>query len=240
MKDTLSNKLTTFKATLAVADLPENESIWKDNPPLAFDEGLTAIRPAVAGLASAGAEQSQDTTGSTEALRTLRDQFERALHPLARATFRCLGKLGRTEDAAKVDITPSDLHNARATALAATGETILDLAEPLSTGNPAPGEKFGITAASVAAVDDLWSRYSAAVGAPAGARSTRKAKTDALPGKFAAVEEKFAELDDLIVQFGTTVLGRAFVDAWFNARQVVALGRRAAKPKPPAPPAPKP
>lgn len=107
MKDTLSNKLTTFKATLAVADLPENESIWKDNPPLAFDEGLTAIRPAVAGLASAGAEQSQDTTGSTEALRTLRDQFERALHPLARATFRCLGKLGRTEDAAKVDITPA-------------------------------------------------------------------------------------------------------------------------------------
>lgn len=89
-------------------------------------------------------------------------------------------------------------------------------------------------------MDDLWSRYSAAVGAPAGARSTRKAKTDALPGKFAAVEEKFAELDDLIVQFGTTVLGRAFVDAWFNARQVVALGRRAAKPKPPAPPAPKP
>jgi hypothetical protein len=118
--------------------------------------------------------------------------------------------------------------------------SILDLAEPLTTGSPAPGEKHGITTAAVAAVDDLWERYSASVGAPTGARAKRKASTDALPGKFAAVEEKFAELDDYILQFGTTVLGRAFVDAWFNARQVVALGRRAAKPKQPSTPAPKP
>ena len=68
----------------------------------------------------------------------------------------------------------------------------------------------------------------------------RKARTDALPGKFAAVEEMFSELDDLVAQFGTTAAGKHFVDAWFNARQVVALGRRAAKPKQPAPPAPKP
>jgi hypothetical protein len=117
--------------------------------------------------------------------------------------------------------------------LAGIGETILNLAEPLSVstgGQAVPGEKFGVTADKVSAVDDLWDRYSTIVGAPVSARARRKALTDALPGKFAAVEEKFAELDDLIIQFRGTPAGDRFVDAWFNARRVVDTGRRANKP----------
>ena len=53
-----------------------------------------------------------------------------------------------------------------------------------------------------------------------------------------SVEEEFANLDDLVIPFGDTATGSAFVDAWFNARKVVDLGRRATKPNPaPAPPA---
>jgi hypothetical protein len=245
MKDTLSNKLTSFNATLAVADKPEYTAIWTNQQPLAFTAGVALARADVTGLSSSGAEQSADITGSAAALKALRTQFETALHPLARAVFRCLTKQGNTEDAAKADITPSDLHNARATALAGIGETILDLADPLTQapapGQPAPGTDYGVTTASVDPVDNLWQRYSTAVGAPAGARAKRKALTGALPGKFAATEEKFAELDDLVLQFNTTDLGKQFIDAWFNARQVVALGRRAAKPAPaPAPATPTP
>ena len=39
-------------------------------------------------------------------------------------------------------------------------------------------------------------------------------------------------LDDLVIQFDDTPTGSAFVDAWFNTRKVVDLGRRAAKPAP--------
>ena len=236
MKDTLTSKLGSFMATLAVADMPENISIWQNQMPLAFTEGLAAARPAVTALGHAGAEQSADIGGTTDALRGLRKLFENALHPLARATFRCLKNMGNDADAAKVDLTPSDLHNARATALAGMGEIVLELAEPLTTGTPAPGDKYGVTAASVAAMDDLWNRYSTAVGAPVGARARRKAMTDALPGQFAAVEEQFAGLDDLVIQFRGTPVGDQFVDAWFNARRVVDTGRRAAKPNPPPAP----
>lgn len=242
MKDTLSNKLISFKATLAVADQPESLPIWEDQVPLGFTKSLGTTRAAVTTLAGDGAAQSTTAEGSTAALRDLRQSFEIQLHILTRATFRFLKTAGRTEDAAKLDLTPSDLHNSRAVALAGLGETVLDLAEPLTQptapGQPAPGAELGITAALFATVDALWERYSTAVGAPIGARAKRKALTAGLPAKFAAVEEQFAELDDLVIQFGSTPAGKEFVEAWFNARRVAQLGRRSAKPKTPPSPGP--
>jgi hypothetical protein len=240
MRDTLTTKLGSFQATLGVADRDENKAVWLNKPPLAFTEGLAAARTAVTALATVGAQQSADIGGSTDALRGLRAQFETALHPLARATFRCLKNMGRDEDVAKVNLTPSDLHNARAVALAGIGETILDLAEPLTQSNGdgqlAPGEKYGVTAARVGELEALWTRYRTVVGAPASARAKRKALTNALPGQFALVEEQFAELDDLVIQFRATEAGDRFAEAWFNARRVVDTGRRAAKPNPAATP----
>ena len=119
----------------------------------------------VAALAKTGAARSATITGSTDGLRGLPLRFEAALHPLARTTFRCLKNMGNDEDAAKVDLTPTNLR-------------------------------------------------------------------DALPSQFAIVEEKFSELDDLIIQFRGTEAGERFVDAWFNARRVVDTGRRVAKPNP--------
>ena len=235
MKDTLSNKLTSFIATLAVADTAAHQAIWRDQPPLSFTEELALARAGVTALGSAGAEQSAAITGTAAALGQLREAFEERLHVLARATYQFMKKAGRTEDAVKIDITPSNLHSARAVVLAGIGETVLNFAEPL-TLPPAPGQaalgvKSGITAALFAQVDALWERYSIAVGAPTGVRSKRKTLTAGLPGKFSAVEEMFADLDDIIIQFGTTEVGKEFIAAWFNARHVTPLGRRAAKPK---------
>lgn len=201
------------------------------------------MRSAVVNLASSGAQQSVPTSGSTNALKILRTQFTAALHPLARATYQCLAGLGRTEDAAKVDFTPSHLHDARAVALAGLGETVLELAEPLgqpATGGVAPGDKYGVTAAKVTALDSLWQKYSTAVGAPVGARAKRKAMSNQLPGQFAAVEQQFTVLDDLILQFRGTPAGELFVDAWFNARHVMDLGHHATQPAPAPAPSPAP
>ena len=122
--------------------------------------------------------------------------------------------------------------------LAGLGETVLDLAEPLTVApaqnQPAPGVKFGLTAQSVAALDALWQRYSTAVGAPVSARSRRKALTEQLPGDFREAEEEFAALDDLILQFDDAGgAGTRFIDSWFNARRVQDTGRRSARPAPP-------
>ena len=74
------------------------------------------------------------------------------------------------------------------------------------------------------------------MGTPAGARARRKALTDQPSNDVRGIEGKFANLDGLVIQFGESATGSAFVDAWFNARKVADLGRRAAKPAPaPAP-----
>lgn len=251
MNDTLASKLTSFRATLDVADEAQFQPVWRGKPPAAFEEGLADARGTVDGLASKGAQQSAPTTGATDGLRGVRREFEAALLPMARATFRCLKSLGRAEDAAKADLTPTELHNARAVILAGLGETVLDLAEPLTVepaeGQPAPGAKSGLTAQSVGALDAAWQRYSTAVGAPAGARSRRKALTEQLPADFRAAEEEFAALDDFILQFDDHGgIGTRFIDSWFNARRVQDTGRRSARAvapppaAPTAPPAPKP
>ena len=65
------------------------------------------------------------------------------------------------------------------------------------------------------------------------------ALTGQLPGDVGAIKEKCAALDDLVIQFGETTEGIAFVDAWFNARKVVDLVR-AAKPAAAQSPEPEP
>ncbi len=240
MKDTLSNKLTSFTATFAVADNPDYTGVWQNQKPQAFSDNLATTRTAVKGLGDAGAKQSIKTGGSTAALKLLRKQFETALHPLARATYQTLKSLNRTEDAAKVDFNPTDYHDARAVNLAGMGETVLNLAETLTTpsgSQPAPGDKYGVSADVVTGVDNLWQKYSTAVGAPLGARAKRKALTDGLPGQFSAVEQQFRDLDDLVVQFrdNTGGTGDQFVAAWFNSRHVFDLGIRHAAPPAPAP-----
>lgn len=236
MNNIITNKLNSFTTTLNVADSAEFTGIWTGQSPENFAEGIAEVRLMLKATASKGADQSASITGDAEALKTLRVEFERWLHILARATFQTLTRVGRTDDAAKADITPTDLLRARALALAGIGETVLDLAEPLSVapagGGDPLGKKAGVIPVLVARVDELWNRFGTAVGAPAGARAKRKALTDQLPNDVRAIEAKFAALDDLVIQFGGTPAGGAFVDAWFNARKVVDLGRRAAKPAP--------
>ncbi|PYI94759.1 MAG: hypothetical protein DME97_00045 [Verrucomicrobia bacterium] len=77
------------------------------------------------------------------------------------------------------------------------------------------------------------------MGAPASARSNRKALTGQLPDDVRAVEAQFSLCDDFLPQFAlASDIGRQFSDAWFAARQVIDLGRRAAKPNQPPPPNP--
>ncbi|MEY2562184.1 MAG: hypothetical protein QOH88_377 [Verrucomicrobiota bacterium] len=236
MKDTIANKIASFLATLEVADKPEFKTVWENQPPAAFTDGITAVRPLVAALSDKSAQQSADITGSAKQLRELRRLFEVQLHALARAVHQCLVKQGNTADAEKANLSPSDLHDARGVALAGIGSTVLDLAEPLLTGTPAPAAKY-FTQAQSDAVDALWQQFGTAVGAPASARSKRKALTGQLPEDVRTVEAQFSLCDDFLPQFAlASEMGRQFSDAWFAARQVIDLGRRAAKPNPPPTP----
>jgi hypothetical protein len=101
--------------------------------------------------------------------------------------------------------------------------------EPLPTGTPAPAAKY-FTQAQFDALDALWQQFSTAVGAPASARSNRKALTGQLPDDCPRRRSPILLVRRFLFQFAmASDLGRQFSDAWFAARQVIDLGRRAAK-----------
>ena len=58
------------------------------------------------------------------------------------------------------------------------------------------------------------------LGAPASARSTRKAKTADLRPRFRAVDVLLEGMDDLIIQFTGTEEEDLFVDGYFNSRSI--------------------
>lgn len=62
--------------------------------------------------------------------------------------------------------------------------------------------------------------YENVIGAPASARSTRKAKTADLRPRFRAVDDLLAGMDDLIIQITGTDEKDLFVDGYFNARRI--------------------
>lgn len=58
------------------------------------------------------------------------------------------------------------------------------------------------------------------LGAPASARSTRKAKTADLRPRFRAVDVILEGMDDTIIQITGTEEKDLFVDGYFNARRI--------------------
>jgi hypothetical protein len=85
------------------------------------------------------------------------------------------------------------------------------------TGSPALAKKY-FTQDQFDALDTLWQQFSAAVGAPASARSNRKALTGQLPDDVRDIEAQFSLCDDFLPQFAmASDLGLQFSDAWFAA-----------------------
>ena len=97
---------------------------------------------------------------------------------------------------------------------------------------------YGITPDAVTSVDKEVEEYAAVVSAPQTSIAGRKALTQQARDKFNAVELKFAGLDDMILQFGTTPAGQSLVASHQAARVVRDLGGGPNPTPPPTPPAP--
>jgi hypothetical protein len=105
-----------------------------------------------------------------------------------------------------------------------TAQRELPLVKP--TGTPPAGEPYGISTATTDALNTKFTAYENVIGAPASARSTRKAKTADLRPRFRAVDVLLEGMGNLIVQFATNAAGsvnaggKLFVDGYFNARRI--------------------
>jgi hypothetical protein len=133
-------------------------------------------------------------------------------HTLGRALVTWFRDQADETNAAKVDLSESGWRRLRDQVLVEKGRLVRELAQGVVSGpKAAQAADYGITAAGVASVNKEVEEYAAVVSAPQASIAGRKALTQQLRQRFNAVEAKFAVLDDLILQFGSTAVGQALI-----------------------------
>jgi len=227
-----------FDTSLVNLNKPEHKLIWENQPPLVFTQKVTAAATAVTDLRAFCRKQETDITGAAvDKHREEREAIETA-HALARALVTWFRDQNDETNAAKLDLSQSRWRALRDQQLLEKGRLVKQLADGVLAGpNAAQALTYGITATAATAVNKEVEEYAAVISAPQADIADRKATTGQLRAQFNAVEAKFAVLDDLILQYGTTPAGRSMVLAYQAARTVLDLG---AGPQPPPPPTPPP
>ena len=105
------------------------------------------------------------------------------------------------------------------------------------TNDKTLAESYGITNAKVMALSDELTIWGQILTTPGQAISTKKGLGTLLRPKFNEVSVKMHDLDDMILQFDETELGRQMIAAWKAGRIVRDLGH-GPKDDPTPPPTP--
>ena len=117
--------------------------------------------------------------------------------------------------------------------------SIRDLATAAVSEAGAAGR--GVTAARVAALTAAITGFSNVMSTPRGQIVNRSALLKEVETDVAALLEKVSDMDDLVVQFDGSDVGKRFIEAWKRARIIVdSGGGGGTTPTPPTPPTPPP
>lgn len=220
MKDELLAKLGMYSGLKTYLQTPANKTLWFNQAPTAFTTLEGQFETAAAALAAFGDSQSAPITGTTEQQNAAETALEDAAHPLARALRLLFITQGNLTDAAPWELTLTDWRKMQETALLNRAKALHTALLPHTTGTPPAGEPYGITAAAATTLNTKITAYENVLGAPASARSLRKAKTADLRPRFRAVDVLLEGMDDLVIQFTGTPEKDLFVDGYFNARRI--------------------
>ena len=238
MKDEFTNRIGMVDTSLLNLSKPANKTVWFGNQPVVFTAKVAAATQAVVELRAFCLRQGTDITGAALDKEREGKEAVAVTFPLARALVTWFRDQADETNAAKVDLPVSGWNRLRDQQQVDMLRLVRDLTQGVVSGmKAAQAVDYGITAAAVTAANKEVEEYAAVVSAPQASIADRKSLTQALRDKFSAVEAKFASLDDMILQFGTTVAGRELIASHQAARIIRDLG---VGPGPAAPPPPTP
>jgi hypothetical protein len=241
MKNEFTNRLGMFNTSLTTLNKDPFKAVWFQQDPKIFTAKVAEAGQAVTDLKEFCKKQSIIITGSAEDKAREAAEAEDAAYPIARALVQWFRDQKDETNAAKVDLSLTDLRRMRDQDLLAQLNTTLELAQGVTGGAQAvQAAAYGLTVAKVAALASEIADFAEFINAPQSSIADRKALTMQLRVKFNAVEEKFAALDDLILNFNTTAPAHALVAAYQAARVVRDIGGSPSAPTPTPAPTPAP
>jgi len=238
MNDRIANQLASFRTRLTCLDQPAHTPLWQGVPPLMFTTKVAQARMATEELATMAGRQSAPITGSTADKRREEKELEDEAFKIARAVVNYAQDNNNEALAAKYDMPASGWRRMRDEALlqrarlliADAGELASDAATTVAAG------QFGITTAAVSDLEAEADDYAAIIAVPQDNIGDRSALTASLREKVRQVTRLFDQVADLIVQFGGTPEGDAFIAAYRASSQIIDRGHGPSPEPPPAPP----
>lgn len=197
-----------------------NEPLWLDQPPR-LTELVESWETKITALGILGTEQEANLSGYSEQQNAAEIALENAAYPLAKKLRQYYKGQGNLAKAAEWTIAASKWQRMREDALLGKAKALRTEVTPLTTGTPAPGAFYGITAADLTAFSPLVDTYDAEIANPGAARGGRKARTDSLRPAYAAADDDLYDIDDFIEALrDQSEPHRLFVETYFNLRQI--------------------
>ncbi|MEP6820867.1 MAG: hypothetical protein ABI946_00795 [Chthoniobacterales bacterium] len=226
MKDPQENKLSMYRTV---------QTVLKNNTAevatiVALDLQVTNLNSSIALIDSLAQAQASETSGVTIDKANVSDEMVDMTMRVAGA-LKAFASVGNDETLLKkASLTKSDLVKARDEMRPTMAQEIHDLANT----NIAALSDYGITAATLTALQTRIDAYKLVAAGPQVAKAEKSTATDLLDQEFARADTILNErIDGLIKQLQGS--GTTLYDDYTNARKIINTGAQA-KPTPPPTP----
>jgi hypothetical protein len=227
----LTKDITMVAACIKLANDPNYISVWQGQPPEDFATDLGEVSAAYEAVLKKEALADAAAGGGGNAKAAAETVLENAAFKLARALVNHFTKTGDLVNLAKTDYQKNEIKKLRDQDLYDQSTALRDLGTATVTETGAAGR--GVTTANVTTVTNALDAYKLVMGLPRGQVINRSALKKEVETDVAALVTKVASMDDLVIQFDGTDLGKRFIEAWKSARMIVNTGGgHATKPAP--------
>jgi hypothetical protein len=231
MTDPQENKLTMYRAVLQVLDANAAEYAGV----AAFGTQVTNFHNSVDLIGQLAQTQTADTSGIALDKAMLNDQMVDMALRVAGALKAWASDTNNAPIRQQANINKSTFSRARDDMRDDIAQQIHDL----GNANVAALAPFGVTAATITALQTRIDVYRAAIGSPRTARAQKGTATTMLANEFDRADMILGDrIDGLVEQFKSS--GTTFYSDYKNARKIVQTGDHspATPPTPPNPPTP--
>lgn len=211
------DKLSMYLAVLSVCE--RHRAAWQDRP--AFVAARDEFAAAVGQMQSAASIQGAGVTGVRRDKEARRAEMAQRAVPVGNAVEAYAGTIGDAALAARVTVYPSTFTAARDTEAAQIAGRIRQEAQARLGALGA----YGITADTLAGLEEATDAYAALIAAPRQAHNDRKAATRTLRESLSRANRLLSErMDKLIRLVGAESPG--FETDYRHARRVIRSGTR--------------